>query len=65
MRTYYRTDQVDLVISCHPDADYVGGLQEVLGRLKVRDAVDRPWSHTRDIVELFKSGCVSDQAIRE
>lgn len=44
---YYRTDEIDVLISTHPDQDHIGGLKAVLGNLKVRTLwLHRPWNHS-------------------
>lgn len=66
IRKFYQTDQVDLVVSTHPDADHVGGLQVVLETLEVGALwMHRPWLHTRDMADLFKGGRVTDQSVSE
>jgi beta-lactamase superfamily II metal-dependent hydrolase len=66
IKTHYRTDKVDLVISSHPDADHTSGLEVVLEELRV-DALwmHRPWKHTEDMAWLFKDGRVTDTSVRE
>jgi beta-lactamase superfamily II metal-dependent hydrolase len=46
IRNYYQTNQVDLVVSTHPDADHVNGLRTVLEEMEVRELfLHRPWLH--------------------
>ena len=47
---WYGTDQVDLVVSTHPDGDHVGGLRHVLEQLAVAELlVHDPRAHVTDI----------------
>jgi beta-lactamase superfamily II metal-dependent hydrolase len=66
IRKYYGTDQVDLVLSTHPDADHVSGLSVVLEELKVKLlAMHRPWEHASDIKSLFKDGRITASGLEE
>ena len=66
VKTYYKTDTVDLVISSHPDDDHALGLLAVVENLKVKALwMHQPWNHTQDIAKLFKDGRVTDTSIRE
>ena len=66
IRTYYRTDSVDLVISSHPDNDHSSGLSVVLEELKVAELwMHKPWEHTDDMARLFRSGRVTDASVSE
>jgi beta-lactamase superfamily II metal-dependent hydrolase len=57
IRTHYRTNRVDIVVSSHPDADHVSGLTVVLENLKVGQLLmHRPWEHAAEVKDLFKSG---------
>jgi beta-lactamase superfamily II metal-dependent hydrolase len=57
VRTHYRTNRVNLVISTHPDADHVSGLTEVLEQMNVGMLLmHRPWEHAAEVKDLFKSG---------
>ena len=47
IRHYYGTDDVDLVISTHSDADHVSGLTVVLEELRVGHLwMHQPWNRT-------------------
>jgi len=60
IKTYYKTDYVDLVVSTHPDADHASGLSVVMEQLSVRQlAMHRPWEHAEDIKNLFKNGKIT------
>jgi len=62
---YYGTNLIDLVISTHPDADHVAGLEVVLERCGVGQLwMHRPWNHADDIAGMFKDGRVTDNSIR-
>jgi len=51
----YKTQQVDLVISTHPDEDHISGLLIVLEKLSVGQlAMHRPWNHASEIKSFFK-----------
>lgn len=66
IRNYYNTNYVDIVISTHPDADHVNGLQVVLEKLGVGCLwMHRPWQHTRGIADLIKDGRVTDNSIKK
>lgn len=57
---YYNTEEIDLVISTHPDSDHVSGLHDVLDRLTVKKLwMHQPWLHTNGIAELFERMGVS------
>lgn len=62
----YRTQRVDLVVSTHPDADHIGGLQVILDELSIGHLwMHRPWLHELDVARLFRDGRVTDQSVRE
>ena len=55
IRSYYRTDEVDLVVCTHCDADHASGLSVVLGQLRVRKLLmHEPWEHAEEIHRLVK-----------
>src|SRR3989344_5772253 len=57
---YYGTDQVDLVISTHPDADHASGLLVILEKLKVGGLlIHKPWDHAADIKNFFKNKSIT------
>lgn len=46
IRSYYRANHVNLVVSTHPDADHVNGLRTVLEEMEVDELfLHRPWLH--------------------
>jgi beta-lactamase superfamily II metal-dependent hydrolase len=66
IKTYFKTDAVDLVISSHPDDDHALGLLSVVEALKVGALwMHLPWDHTQDIARMFKDGRVTDMSVRE
>ncbi len=66
IKRYYGTDQVDLVISTHPDSDHINGLKIVLEQLPVSQlAMHLPWNHTEDIASMFHDGRVTDNSVSD
>jgi len=66
IQEYYKTDQVNLVISTHPDADHSSGLTVVLENLKVGNLwMHRPWKHAQDIRDAFKNGRITGKGLKE
>lgn len=66
VRTHYGTNRVDLVVSTHPDADHIGGLETVLSECDVGCLwMHQPWNHTDDIAKMFRDGRVTDTSVRE
>ena len=66
IQEYYKTDQVNLVISTHPDADHSSGLTVVLENLKVDNLwMHRPWTHAQDIKDAFKNGRITGKGLKE
>ncbi|HUU44486.1 MAG TPA: MBL fold metallo-hydrolase [Acidobacteriota bacterium] len=56
IRKHYRTDNLDLVVSTHPDADHCSGLKVVLEELQVSCLLmHRPWEHADNLRRLFSS----------
>jgi beta-lactamase superfamily II metal-dependent hydrolase len=63
---YYKTSEVDLAISTHPDSDHIAGLEVILNELEVKKLwMHQPWKHTGDISEMFKGGRVTDKSVKE
>ena len=63
---YYNTNQVDLVVSTHPDSDHASGLRTVLEKLYVRElAMHLPWKHTDDIENLFKDNRITASGLEK
>jgi len=66
IQEYYKTDQINLVISTHPDADHSSGLTVVLENLKVDNLwMHRPWEHAQDIKDAFKNGKITGKGLKE
>jgi len=66
IRKYYKTGQVNLVISTHLDADHSSGLTIVLENLKVDNLwMHRPWEHAQDIKDAFKNGRITGKNLKE
>ena len=66
VRTHYRTDRVDLVVSTHPDGDHVKGLPTVLRELEVGQLwMHLPWRHSVGMAGLFSDGRVTDNSMGE
>ncbi len=65
IQEYYKTGQVNLVISTHPDADHSSGLTVVLENLKVDNLwMHRPWEHAQDIKDAFKNGRITGKGLK-
>ncbi|MFA4922833.1 MAG: MBL fold metallo-hydrolase [Ignavibacteriaceae bacterium] len=63
---YYKTNDIDLVISTHPDADHASGLLIVLEKCKVSTLLmHKPWDHAEDIKNLFKDGRITASGLEE
>ena len=64
IRTYYKTNLVDVVVSTHPDQDHVNGLHVVLDELDVLQLwIHKPWEHNRGLAEKFHDGRVTDASL--
>jgi beta-lactamase superfamily II metal-dependent hydrolase len=64
VRKYYGTEQVDLAVSTHPDADHASGLKVVLEKLDVKRLwIHRPWEHASNIHELFRSARLTNTSL--
>jgi beta-lactamase superfamily II metal-dependent hydrolase len=64
IRQYYKTENVDAVISTHADSDHASGLETVLNELKVGCLVMHlPWNHTEDTSHLFEDDRVTDESV--
>ncbi len=60
IKTFYKTDLVDVAVSTHPDADHASGLSVVMEKLRVSTLVmHRPWEHAADIKGMFKNGRIT------
>ena len=66
IKNYYKTDDVDYVISTHPDGDHASGLSTVLEKLNVSTLLmHRPWEHASDIKDSFSDGRWTDRGLSE
>ena len=66
IKTFYKTNKVDLVINTHPDNDHCCGLREVLNNLEVGELwVHSPWNYATEFIDLFKDGRITDNSLRE
>lgn len=66
IKKYYGTEQVDLVISTHPDGDHSSGLSVVLEELDVKLLwMHRPWEHAKDIKDSFKDGRITTPGLKK
>nr|BAL57360.1 metallo-beta-lactamase family protein [uncultured Acetothermia bacterium]BAL58876.1 metallo-beta-lactamase family protein [Candidatus Acetothermum autotrophicum] len=66
IKTYYRTDRVDVVVSTHPDSDHASGLSVVLEEMKVGVLLmHQPWNHAENIRQLFEDERVTPSGIEE
>tara|TARA_R110000850_G_scaffold147481_1_gene269686 strand:- start:1897 stop:2985 length:1089 start_codon:yes stop_codon:yes gene_type:complete len=64
IKTHYGTDQVDLVISTHPDQDHINGLTTVLEQLTVRELwIHKAWEHNAGIASKFHDGRITDDSV--
>ena len=64
IKTFYKTDLVDAVVSTHPDQDHVNGLHVVLDELTVKELwIHKPWKHNQGLAEKFVDGRVTDKSI--
>lgn len=62
---YYRTRQIDVLVSTHPHADHLNGLEKVVEDCTIRYLVmHQPWAHT-GLKDVFKDGRVTSKSIRQ
>ena len=65
LATHYGTNEIDLMISTHPDQDHVGGLEAVMEKCTVHELwMHQPWMHTKDIADMFVHGHVTDKSVK-
>jgi beta-lactamase superfamily II metal-dependent hydrolase len=51
IRDHYQADQIDLMVSTHPDADHINGLVALLDLMPVAELmIHQPWMHGGDMV---------------
>lgn len=66
IRSHYGTEQVDVVISTHPDQDHINGLEAVLTELEVGELwIHQPWNHNKNLADKFSDGRVTDNSLGE
>lgn len=64
--THYETDEIDLVISTHPDADHINGLRVILEELRVGELwMHLPDQHDLTMAAMKSAGWRSNSAFRE
>lgn len=64
VRHYYGTDQVDYLISTHPDMDHISGLKVVLEELEVGELwIHKPWEHASKIINDILDGRVTQYSL--
>jgi beta-lactamase superfamily II metal-dependent hydrolase len=63
---FYGTNQVDLVVSTHPDMDHASGLTIVLEKMEVANLLmHKPWDHASDIKGMFKNGKITASGLED
>jgi len=66
IKKYFQTEQVDVVISSHPDSDHSSGLSVILEKMKVKSLwMHRPWEHAQDIKDSFVDGRITGKGLKE
>ena len=66
VRDYYGTNQVDYLISTHPDIDHISGLKVILEELEVRELwMHKPWEHASKIINDILDGRVTQHSLSE
>lgn len=61
VQTHYRTNEVDLVVSTHPDNDHIGGLPTVLENLRVGALwMHRPWLYSTEVKAFYDRGRIGE-----
>jgi beta-lactamase superfamily II metal-dependent hydrolase len=64
IKTHYKTTEVDLVVSTHPDGDHAGGLKTILEELIVKKFwMHRPWLHSENLRGMFHDGRITDNSL--
>jgi beta-lactamase superfamily II metal-dependent hydrolase len=62
----YKANDVDIVISTHPDQDHASGLSVVLENLKVGSLLmHKPWEHAEEIKNFFKDGRITASGLED
>lgn len=67
IKAHYGTDDIDYVVSTHPDADHASGLAVVMEEMNITGALlmHRPWEHAPDIKDAFSDGRWTDRGLEE
>jgi len=66
IRTRFRTNRVDLVVSSHPDGDHSSGLTVVLEEMEVgRLWMHKPWEHSAEIKRWFADGRLTNDGLSD
>lgn len=66
IKEYYGTDEVDFLVSTHPDQDHISGLTEVLNGLSVKTLyMHLPWEHAEEIFENVNDGRITLKSLKE
>ena len=66
VKTYYKTDKVDVAVLTHADTDHASGMRPILEQLKVAQvAMHLPWNHSADVKGLLNDRSVTTNAIRQ
>src|SRR5260221_7819804 len=69
IKTHYKTDYVDVVVSTHPDQDHVAGLEVVLEQLRVGQLwMHQPWKQSQALAASrslnFQSSQMSEKTMK-
>lgn len=63
---FYDTNEVDLVICTHPDADHASGLRQIMNQCVVNELwIHKPWDHSEHVCDLFHDGRITDNSLSE
>jgi beta-lactamase superfamily II metal-dependent hydrolase len=66
IREVYGTNEVNIVISSHPDQDHSSGLSVVLENMKVNGLLmHKPWEHGDEIKSFFKDGRITASGLED
>lgn len=61
---YYRTKQIDYLISTHPDMDHISGLKVILEELEIGELwMHKPWDHASHIIKDILDGRVTQNSL--
>lgn len=66
IQEHFQTNEVDLVICTHPDADHASGLRQVMNQCVVKELwIHKPWEHSEAIRDLFHDGRITGNSLSE